>query len=173
MSEEQVILVDANDTEIGTMGKMEVHKRGLLHRAFSIFVFSPQGEMLLQKRASSKYHSGGLWSNSCCGHPRPGESIQDATNRRLMEELGIRCDMRELITNTYNFPLDEVMTEHELNHVCTGTWEGVPNPNVEEVEDWKFISLSELEEEIRTNSGKYTSWFKHLLKPVLANHKPA
>src|SRR4051812_29121136 len=122
----KVILVDDNDREVGVMEKMEAHRRGLLHRAFSIFIFNSRGELLLQKRALSKYHSGGLWTNTCCGHPMPGENIETAANRRLNEEMGINCVLNNIFQFHYNVLLDHAMTENEIDHVLFGICENNP-----------------------------------------------
>lgn len=159
---EEVILVDENDNAVGTMEKMEAHHRGVLHRAFSILLFNTRGEILLQKRAGSKYHSAGLWTNTCCSHPRPGESIQMATRRRLKFEMGIDLETVFAYKFIYKAPLGLNLVEHELDHVYTGTFDGVPDINREEVEDWKYVSLQELKTDMRRNPDQYTCWF-HLI----------
>ncbi|MGD2249011.1 MAG: isopentenyl-diphosphate Delta-isomerase [Candidatus Methanofastidiosia archaeon] len=167
---EMIILVDENDNEIGTIEKLEAHKTGKLHRAFSIFVFNPQGEMLLHKRASHKYHSGGLWSNTCCSHPRKGESLHEAVHRRLQEEMGFDCDLQEIFHFIYTADLGE-LTEHELDHVFFGEYTGDVNPNPEEVEDYAWIPVQSLQEDIDTNPAKYTEWFKIAVKKVIQYFK--
>ncbi len=161
MTEEQVVLVDENDQEIGSMGKQEAHEKGLLHRAFSVFLMNDKGEWLLQQRALSKYHSPGLWTNACCSHPRKGETTIDGAHRRLMEELGI--EVAELL-KTYHFlykaDVGGGMIEHELDHVYVGLYNGVPNFNKDEVADYIYISLEDLELDIAQNPDKYTEWFK-------------
>ena len=146
MAEEQVVLVDENDQEIGSMGKQEAHEKGLLHRAFSVFLMNDKGEWLLQQRALSKYHSPGLWTNACCSHPRKGETTSDGAHRRLMEELGV--EVTEL-SKTYHFlykaDVGGGMIEHELDHVYVGLYNGVPNFNKDEVADYIYISLEDLE----------------------------
>ncbi|MEZ4799498.1 MAG: isopentenyl-diphosphate Delta-isomerase [Flavobacteriales bacterium] len=161
---EEVILVNENDQEIGTMEKMQAHISGDLHRAFSIFLFNDNDELLLQKRASSKYHSGGLWTNTCCSHPRPGESLKDAVNRRLQEEMGISCDMSPAFQFIYKASLDQGLIEHEFDHVYIGTYNGKPDINVDEVEDWKYVDLIWIENDILQNPGQYTEWFKIAIK---------
>ena len=126
MSEEKVILVDKNDNQVGLMPKLEAHEKGLLHRAFSIFIFNSRYELLLQKRASSKYHSGGLWTNTCCSHPREGEDTLDAANRRLDEEMGIKTSLRKVYDFIYKAELDNQLTEHEFDHVFYGVCDSDP-----------------------------------------------
>jgi isopentenyl-diphosphate Delta-isomerase len=157
---DEVILVDENDNSIGTMEKMEAHRKGVLHRAFSILVFNSKGEMLIQKRAVGKYHSGGLWTNACCSHPAPGESIAEATRRRLNFEMGIDLEPQYAYKFIYRAPLDKDLVEHELDHVLMATFNGVPNINPQEVEDWKYIDMDTLRKDIRENPGHYTYWFR-------------
>ena len=161
---ENVILVDANDRAIGAMEKMEAHRKGVLHRAFSIVLFNHEGKMLLQKRARNKYHSSGLWTNTCCSHPLPGESMEDATRRRLREEMGI--DLQPAFSHKfiYKAALENGLTEHELDHVFIGTYNGTPDINREEVEDWKYADLPWLKEDIERNPAAYTAWFKLLIR---------
>lgn len=163
---ELVVLVDDKDKELGACEKLETHQKALLHRAFSIFVFNSKGEMMLQQRAKSKYHCGGLWSNACCGHPRPGESLADATKRRLMEEMGFECPLSEVKTLIYRVKFDNGLTEHEFLHVFRGLFDGVPKINPEEADDWKWIGLEELKEDIKVNPEKYTYWFKLVLEKI-------
>jgi len=136
---ESVVLVDEHDNAVGIMEKMEAHQKGLLHRAFSILLFNNKGEMLLQKRASQKYHSGGLWTNTCCSHPLPGETMTNATSRKLKQEMGIDTNIEFAFKFIYKSPLDKDLVEHEFDHVFIGTFNGTPSINKEEVEDWKFI----------------------------------
>lgn len=164
---EQVILVDIDDREVGTMEKMEAHEKALLHRAFSVFVFNDLGELLLQKRASGKYHSGGLWTNTCCSHQRPGESTLEAANRRMVEEMGFSTELHEEFSFTYKSVLNDGLTEHEFDHVLFGSYNGRPKPNPEEVEDWKYVALEELNIDIQNNPDQYTSWFKICWAEVL------
>ncbi len=159
-----VILVDTHDNEIGTMEKMAAHREGRLHRAFSVLVFNNKGEMLLQKRAAQKYHSGGLWTNACCSHPLPGENIRDASRRRLKEEMGIDLQPEFSHSFIYKTALDKGLTEHEFDHVFKAIFNGVPDINRIEVEDWKFVDLKWLLEDVRKNPEEYTAWFKIILK---------
>ena len=168
---EEVILIDENDNEIGTMEKIEAHKKGLLHRAFSVCVFNTKGEMLLQKRASHKYHSGGLWSNTCCGHPRPKETILGAASRRLREEMGIGCELKEIGHFTYTMLDKGGLTEQEYLHILSGTKNANPTPNPEEAEGWKWVTLSDLKKDIQKNPTIYTYWFKKIVTEVLFPEK--
>ena len=164
---EYVILVDKNDQPIGEMEKMEAHEKGLLHRAFSVFLFNKKGEMLLQQRAFSKYHSGGLWTNACCSHPRKGELTLEAAHRRLEEEMGFDCEIKKAFDFIYKSKLDNNLTEHELDHVFLGEYEGVIIPNPDEVESYKYISIPELAKDVKENAANYTEWFKICLEEVL------
>lgn len=157
---EKVVLVDEHDNSIGTMEKMEAHKKGLLHRAFSILLFNNKGEMLLQKRATQKYHSGGLWTNTCCSHPLPNESMTDATSRKLKQEMGITTSVEFAFKFIYKTDLDKDLIEHECDYVYIGTFNGTPNINHDEVEDWKFVDLKSLQHDIKKNPDAYTVWFK-------------
>ncbi|MBW2969766.1 isopentenyl-diphosphate Delta-isomerase [Candidatus Woesearchaeota archaeon] len=163
---EFVILVDENDTEIGSCEKLECHEKALLHRAFSILVFNSKNEIMLQQRAKSKYHCGGVWSNTCCGHPRPGESIEAAAKRRLMEEMGFECPLSEIKTFIYKIKFDNGLTEHEFLHVFKGLFDGVPVPNPEEADSWKWIAMGELKKDIKENPDKYSYWFKLILEKL-------
>ena len=163
---EKVILVDKNDNELGTMEKLEAHRKSVLHRAISVFIVNSKGEWLLQKRTSSKYHSGGLWTNSCCSHPYPGEKNIQAANRRLMEEMGLSAELREIFHFVYREKLDNGYSEHELDHVFMGISDDKPDANISEVENWKFISFAELENDINCNPEKYTVWFRKLYTRV-------
>ena len=160
MSEEKVILVDKNDNQVGLMPKLEAHEKGLLHRAFSIFIFNSRYELLLQKRASSKYHSGGLWTNTCCSHPREGEDTLDAANRRLDEEMGIKTSLRKVYDFIYKAELDNQLTEHEFDHVFYGVCDRDPKLNKDEAEDFKWIDMETLNNDIIKNEDNYTVWFK-------------
>jgi len=165
---EQVILVDEKDRQMGFMGKMEAHEKALLHRAFSIFIFNAEGEMLLQQRAYAKYHSGGLWTNACCSHPRPGESTVDAAHRRLAEEMGVRCNLQPLFTAQYRAAVSNGYIEDEVVHVFGGTYEGAVTPDPAEVADWKWISLATLIDDLDRHPEHYTIWFRHYLREHLA-----
>ncbi len=158
--EEQVILVDKNDNQIGLMPKMEAHEKALLHRAFSVFVLNEKGEMMLQQRAHSKYHSPGLWTNTCCSHQRDGEDNITAGKRRLMEEMGFVTELEELFSFTYKAAFDNGLTEHEFDHVMQGYFEGEPDINLDEVASWKWMSPKEVKEDIKNNPDQYTAWFK-------------
>ncbi len=164
--EEQVILVDENDTPVGEMEKMAAHEQGLLHRAFSVFIFNKRDEMLLQKRAASKYHSGELWTNTCCSHPRPGENVMDAAHRKLMQEMGFDCELKEIFHFTYRAELDKGLIEHEFDHVLFGTYENDPILNPEEAEDFAWVSMQQLANDIKQNPESYTVWFRICFEKV-------
>ena len=157
---EIVILVDENDKEIGTEEKMKAHQEGKLHRAFSIFVFNSRGEMLLQRRAESKYHSAGLWTNACCSHPRPDESIEQAAHRRLIEELGFDCELKKVSPFKYKAKLGQGLTEHEFDYVFIGEYNGEIRPNKDEVSDIMWLSIDTLKEQIKKHPMNFTEWFK-------------
>jgi len=159
MSEEKVVLVDKDDNQIGLMPKMEAHQKGLLHRAFSVFLLNSDNQILLQKRSSKKYHSGGLWTNTCCSHPRDGENIINAGKRRLSEEMGINTDLIEAFKFTYKAKLENGLTEHEYDHVLIGKYNGNPILNEDEAEDYKWVSLEEVKKDIKKNEKDYTVWF--------------
>lgn len=166
---EKVVLVDNEDNVVGKEEKVTAHKKGFLHRAFSIFVFNSKGEILLQKRARNKYHSGGLWSNACCGHPRPREKLETAAKRRLKEEMGFNCDLKEIFDFKYKIGFANGLTENEVDHVFIGIYDDNPMPNSEEVEDWKFMNIKELEDDMMEKPDKYTYWFSLSVKKVLAS----
>ena len=157
---EEVVLVDEADNELGTGEKISVHREGKLHRAFSVFLFNSEGRLLLQQRAKSKYHCPGLWSNSVCSHPRPGERVEDAAHRRLKEELGFDCDLKEVFSFVYKVKFDNGLWEHEFDHVLVGSYEGMVKPNPEEVAGVKWLTLKELEEDFRSKGEIYTHWLK-------------
>ena len=157
---EKVILVDKTDHQIGEMEKQEAHIKGLLHRAFSIFIFNSKGEVLLQQRAFHKYHSGGLWTNTCCSHQREGEGNVEAGKRRLEEEMGFTTDLTELFHFIYQAPFENGLTEHELDHVMLGYYQGSPKINKLEVADWKWMNIQNISESIKINPQEYTVWFK-------------
>ncbi|MFD0748974.1 isopentenyl-diphosphate Delta-isomerase [Mucilaginibacter calamicampi] len=161
---ESVILVDDKDQELGVMEKMEAHRKGILHRAISIFVFNTQGDYLIQQRAFEKYHSAGKWSNTCCSHPRPGEKLLDAANRRLKEEMGMVCDLAYWFSFTYRAELDHGLVEHEYDHVFMGITDELPNPDASEVASFKYISREALEDDLVKNPEHYSEWFKICLK---------
>lgn len=160
MALSNVILVDENDQEIGVMEKMLTHQKGLLHRAFSIFILNNNQEMLLQKRASSKYHSPGLWTNACCSHPAPNEVTIEAAHRRLREEMGFNCSLTEIGAFTYRAEFENGLTEFEFDHLFIGVHNTPVFPNPEEVEDYKWLSLSEIDSLIKNNENQFTVWFK-------------
>jgi isopentenyl-diphosphate delta-isomerase len=162
--EEKVILVSERDDQLGLMGKMEAHKKGLLHRAFSVFVFNKKGELLLQQRALDKYHSPGLWTNTCCSHQRDGESSLGAGKRRLNEEMGFHCDLEEVFWFIYSAAFDNGLTEHELDHVMVGYHDNDPVINLQEVASFKWMSLDKVKQDIAEHPENYTEWFKIIFK---------
>ncbi len=168
---EHVILVDPYDNAIGSMEKLEAHQKGLLHRAFSVVLFNRRGEMLLQKRAAGKYHSAGLWTNTCCSHPQPGERVEDAARRRLFEEMGIDLQPEFAYSFIYKTPLDHDLIENELDHVYVGTFDGTPEINIAEVEDWKFVAVADLRTDMQLHPDRYTYWFRLIVDD--ARLKPA
>ncbi len=157
---EKVILVNKADHEIGEAEKMKVHKEGLLHRAFSVFIFNSRDQLLLQRRSKTKYHSPSLWSNTCCSHPRPSENILEAAHRRLKGEMGFDCDIRKDFSFIYKVQFDGGLFEHEYDHVFVGTCDKEPVPNPEEVDECKWVSMDRLKRDIRNNPEHYTYWFK-------------
>lgn len=160
MIEEQVILVNEKNEQIGTMPKMEAHEKAVLHRAFSVFIFNSKNELMLQQRALSKYHSPGLWTNTCCSHQREGETNIVAGKRRLQEEMGFVVELQDSISFIYKAPFDNGLTEHEYDHVLLGNYEGEPIINPEEVADWKWMPLQEVKADIEQHPEHYTAWFK-------------
>jgi len=178
MAKEEVILVDENDQPIGTMEKLEAHHKGVLHRAFSVFVFNSAGELMLQRRAAHKYHSPGLWTNTCCSHPRMGETAEEAAHRRLVEEMGFDCDLEYGFHFIYKKQVGELI-EHELDHVFLGTFDGEPNLNPEETDGWRMMGLDQVATDMEANPDHYTEWFKICFAEVaqrrtsaVANHLP-
>jgi isopentenyl-diphosphate delta-isomerase len=160
-ADERVILVDERDRELGAGEKLRAHREGMLHRAFSVFIFDGSGRLLIQKRAREKYHSAGLWSNTACGHPRPGEATREAARRRLREEMSLDCDLRAAFEFIYRVELDGALVEHEYDHVFVGTHEGEPRaPDPSEVEDWRWVSMSELRRGLREEPHLYSYWLK-------------
>lgn len=157
---EQVILVDEQDQPIGLMEKQAAHIGPHLHRAFSVFIFNSKGELLMQQRALSKYHSPGLWTNTCCSHPRACETLEEATSRRLMEEMGMTCPMHEVYTFIYKAPVGQGLTEHEFDHVFIGQSDDIPNINTDEVASWKYMRLDDLKKDLELYPELYTEWFK-------------
>lgn len=164
---EEVILVDEHDNEIGLMEKMEAHEKALLHRAFSVFVFNKKGELLLQQRALHKYHSGGLWTNTCCSHPRKGEEVIQSAHRRLMEEMGFDCELELKHKFIYKAPFTNGLTEHELDYIFTGEYEVAPKPNPDEVASYRWIEVVQLQKEIEEHPENFTVWFRIILDQYL------
>jgi isopentenyl-diphosphate delta-isomerase len=165
---DHVILVDEHDNPLGTEEKMSAHRAGRLHRAFSIFVFHPDGRLMLQQRALSKYHSGGLWTNTCCSHPRPGEETLAAAHRRLSEEMGFDCELRHAFAFVYRAELDHGLTEHEYDHVYMGTFNGEPLLNLDEAAAWRWVSTFEFERELAEQPEKFTVWSRIAWKELCA-----
>ena len=160
MIEEQVILVDKYDKQIGTMPKLEAHEKAILHRAFSVFILNDKNEIMLQQRAHHKYHSPLLWTNTCCSHQRVGETNIGAGTRRLEEEMGFVSELKELFHFIYKAPFDNGLTEHELDHVMIGYYNDEPDINLEEVESWKWMSIDDVKKDMIENPEIYTVWFK-------------
>ncbi|AWO01165.1 isopentenyl-diphosphate delta-isomerase [Chitinophaga alhagiae] len=160
MLQPPVILVNEKDEPVGTMEKMEAHQKGLLHRAFSVFVINSKGEMLLQQRALHKYHSGGLWTNTCCSHPLPGEDVLAAAHRRLQEEMGFDCGLEAIFSFTYRAALDNGLTEHEFDHVFLGVYDGVITPDAEEVLSHRFLPLGTIRRLLAEEPDTFTHWFQ-------------
>ncbi|MGI0107409.1 isopentenyl-diphosphate Delta-isomerase [Salinimicrobium sp. WS361] len=160
MKEEQVILVNEKDEQIGLMPKMEAHEKALLHRAFSVFVFNNKNELMIQQRALGKYHSPGLWTNTCCSHQREGESNIEAGKRRLQEEMGFSTELKDTVSFIYKAPFDNGLTEHEFDHILVGYYNEEPNLNPEEAHAYKWVSLEDLKKDMKDNPEIYTAWFK-------------
>jgi isopentenyl-diphosphate Delta-isomerase len=165
-STEYVILVDEQDQELGVMEKMQAHREAKLHRAVSVFVFNAKKELLLQKRAATKYHSAGLWTNTCCSHPKPKENTLDAAKRRLQEEMGLRCEIKYAFNFTYLTEFENGLSEHELDHVFFGFSDDIPKINPEEASECKYLSLEETENQLKQNSQGFTTWFKLIFDRV-------
>jgi len=165
--QERVVLVDEQDKELGSMEKLKAHYEGILHRAFSVFIFNENGQLLLQKRANGKYHSGRLWSNSCCSHPRPGEALDIVVRRRLMEEMGFACHTREIFSTVYKAKLDNDIIENEFDHIFIGEYNGLPNPEPQEVEEWKWMDITEIKNHIKVQGQNFTVWFPLLFDNVI------
>lgn len=159
MMSERVILVGPDDAPIGSAEKLHAHRIGALHRALSVFVFRPDGALLLQRRAPGKYHSGGLWSNTCCSHPRPGEETAAAAARRLGEEMGIRCELTRAFSFVYHTEVGDGLVEHEYDHVFLGTWSGAPRPDPGEVSEWRWSLPGDLDRERALRPHRFTPWF--------------
>ena len=165
--EEQVILVNEHDTPIGLMGKLEAHQKALLHRAFSVFILNDKGEIMLQQRAASKYHSPNLWTNTCCSHPRQGETTIEAGKRRLQEEMGFVTELTDILSFIYKAPFDNGLTEHELDHILIGYYNTSPTINPEEVADWRWELPEKIKENIAKHPHRYTEWFKIIFDKFL------
>ena len=158
--EEKVIIVDKNDNQIGLMPKLDAHKKGILHRAFSVFVLNNNNEIMLQKRAYNKYHSGGLWTNTCCSHQREGENSIEAGKRRLLEEMGFETELKIITSFIYKVEFENGLTEHELDYLLIGKFFKSPVINKQEVADWKWMKIELIADDIKLNPNNYTSWFK-------------
>lgn len=169
---EKVILVTDSDEPIGEMEKMDAHLKGRLHRAISVFIFNSKGELLLQKRAEHKYHSGGLWTNTCCSHPRPGEETLAAAKRRLDEEMGMEAEIKHSFSFKYKAHLDNELIEHEFDHVFTGITDVTPIINPEEVSDYTYLNIEDIQREIEDKPNNYTEWFKIIFNEYLKELKP-
>ncbi|AVI49883.1 isopentenyl-diphosphate delta-isomerase [Pukyongia salina] len=160
MQEELVILVNEQDEQIGLMPKQEAHEKAVLHRAFSVFIFNDKGELMLQQRALHKYHSPGLWTNTCCSHQREGESNIEAGTRRLKEEMGFTTDLKETTSFIYKAPFDNGLTEHEYDHILVGNYNDEPKINKDEVHAWKWMPIKDVKEDMKSHPDNYTAWFK-------------
>ena len=160
IKEENVILVNDKDEQIGLMPKLEAHEKALLHRAFSVFILNSKNEIMLQQRAAEKYHSPLLWTNTCCSHQREGETNIEAGTRRLFEEMGFKAELKELFHFIYKAPFDNGLTEHEYDHVMIGYYNENPEINSEEVENWKWMAIEDVKKDMQQNPGIYTVWFK-------------
>jgi isopentenyl-diphosphate delta-isomerase len=165
---EYILTVDENDNVIGKEEKIKTHREGKLHRAFSIFVFNSKSELLLQKRAKTKYHSGGLWTNTCCSHQRDGEVLEKTIHRRLKEEMGFDCELKEIFSFIYKVKFDNGLFENEYDHVFVGKFNGKPISNKEEVDEWKWVNLQELKKDIQKNPEKYTYWLRTSIDKVIS-----
>lgn len=163
---EKVILVDENDMPIGEMEKIEAHEKALLHRAFSILIFNSKNELLLQQRAHTKYHSPGLWTNTCCSHQRPGEDTLSAAHRRLQEEMGLKAELEPRFSFIYKAPFDNGLTEHEFDHVLVGYTDNLPVPHPDEAASYSYKTVEDIKKDITLNPESYTSWFKILINEI-------
>ncbi len=170
---EMIILVDENDRTIGFEEKLKAHQgEGKLHRSFSIFIFNSKGNILLQQRAKKKYHFGGLWSNACCSHPNKGEELEKAVHRKLKQEMGFDTDLREIFSFIYKVKdSNNGLTEHEFDHVFIGEYDGEPNPNLEEVDNWKWTDIKELKKDVKNNPEKYSFWFREAFHKIIESKK--
>ena len=173
LAEEKVVLVNEQDEVVGVENKTSAHQLGSLHRAFSVFILNAGGQLLLQKRAHSKYHSRGLWSNTCCGHPRPGETVEQAARRRLFEEMGFDAELWTLFNFIYYTNLDEGVTEHEYDYVLVGHFDDIPKPDPDEVVDWKWADLTTVSAELKSHPECYTYWFRISFEQFLSSYRDA
>ncbi len=164
---EQVVLVNEHDEELGLMEKMEAHEKALLHRAFSVFVFNKSGELLLQQRALDKYHSGGLWTNTCCSHPRPNEPVSDAASRRLQEEMGFVTPLNKVFDFVYKASFDNGLTEHEFDHVFVGYYDGKFQPDPLEVNEAVYRSMESIQQSLESKDGLFTAWFEIIFPKMM------
>jgi isopentenyl-diphosphate Delta-isomerase len=171
--EEHVVLVDECDREIGTAQKLAVHTAGLLHRSFSVFVFDSTDNLLLQRRARTKYHSAGRWANTCCGHPRPGETVQAAAARRLVEEMGFSCPLRGRSSVLYRVGVGGGLVEHEYDHIFVGRFDGTPAPSPHEVEEWRWSSVETVADDVLRHADHYASWFPIVLEALRTHSSSA
>lgn len=174
MENEFVILVDVNDVAQGLMEKMQAHREAVLHRAFSVFLFNSNNELLVQQRAFGKYHSPGLWTNTCCSHPRQHESVHQAADRRLLEEMGMKAEMKEVFSFIYKADVGQGLTEHELDHVLIGYSDDLPQINAAEVNSWKYATMSAVRQDMLEHPENYTVWFRIIFDRVdqyLHQHK--
>lgn len=167
--EEMLIIVDHKDNPIRSEGKIAVHQQGLLHRAFSIFIFDSKGRLLLQQRAYGKYHSAGLWTNSCCGHPRWEENTDEAASRRLREEMGFSTRLKKVYSFTYHAKVPGNLIEHEFDHIYVGLFDGYPQVNPDEAADWLWIDISQLNHKLKSQPENFTVWFRTIIKNVNSN----
>ena len=172
MIEDIIVLVNENDENIGSIGKLEAHQKGLLHRAFSIIVWNNQNQILIHQRAFGKYHSEGLWTNTCCSHPKMGETVIEAAHRRLKEEMGFDCQLEQKFHFIYKVKLENQLIENELDHVLIGKFNDNPSPNPDEVNDYRWISLPELKKEIDEKPTTFTFWFKEIIQNYEDQIKP-
>ena len=163
-TKELVVLVDEHDNAIGLAPKLDAHRTGVLHRAFSVMLVDARGRLLLQRRAFEKYHSGGRWANTCCGHPRAGESVVDAAERRLTEEMGIFCTLTPATSFIYRADVGEGLVEHELDHLLIGRFDGEPHPSPDEVVEWEWSSLEDVQRDLAEHPDNYAAWFPAALE---------
>lgn len=166
MQRDKVILVNQNDQEIGCADKMEAHIKGMLHRAFSVFLFNSKKEMLIHQRAAGKYHGGGLWTNACCSHPQPGEDLKYSAIERLHFEMGLQCELQKAFSFIYHSPVENGLIEHEYDHVYIGFTDDTPLPHPDEVQNYRWISTADLKKEIELQPEKFTFWFKKAVQMI-------